>query len=147
MLSELTTNQKGAIAETAIVHHATRLGIEVYRPVAEGGRCDFVFAMGSTLLRVQCKWAVRRGTAIVVPCYSARRARDRLVRTFYSPDEIDAFAAYCMDLDRCYFLPVDRFPGRSAIQLRLEPPLNNQRVGINWASEFEFGATLSGAGP
>ena len=147
MLSELTTSQKGAIAETAVVHHATRLGIEVYRPVAEGGRCDFIFGVGTKLLRVQCKWAARRGGAIVVPCYSARRTRDGLVRRFYPPDEIDAFAAYCLDVDRCYSLPVGRFPRRSAIQLRLEPSRNNQRAGVNWASEFEFGATLSNAGP
>jgi hypothetical protein len=40
---ELSTDQKGAIAETAIAAHATRLGIEVYRSVAEGGRFDLLF--------------------------------------------------------------------------------------------------------
>jgi hypothetical protein len=34
----LTTDQKSAIAETAIAHAATKLGIEVYRSIAEGGR-------------------------------------------------------------------------------------------------------------
>jgi hypothetical protein len=32
----LTTDQKGAIAETAIAHAATKLGVEVYRPIDEG---------------------------------------------------------------------------------------------------------------
>jgi hypothetical protein len=32
----LTTNQKGAIAETAIAHEAVKLGIGVYRPLARG---------------------------------------------------------------------------------------------------------------
>jgi hypothetical protein len=40
----MTTDQKGAIAETAIAHEATKLGIEVYRPIAEGGRFDMIFA-------------------------------------------------------------------------------------------------------
>jgi PD-(D/E)XK endonuclease len=39
----LSTNQKGAIAETAITHAAVKLGIAVYRPVAEGGRFDLIF--------------------------------------------------------------------------------------------------------
>jgi hypothetical protein len=53
----LSTNQKGAIAETAIAHAAIKLGIEVYRPVAEGGRFDLVFAFAdASLARVQCKW-------------------------------------------------------------------------------------------
>jgi hypothetical protein len=33
-----TPSQKGAIAETAIAAAATKLGIEIYRPVFEGGR-------------------------------------------------------------------------------------------------------------
>ncbi len=142
MLPELTTNQKGAIAETSIARAAIKLGIEVYRPFAEGGRFDFVFLIGEQLLRVQCKWATRRGAVLIVPCYSARRTRDGLTRRGYTSDEIDAFAVYCDDLDRCYFLPIARFPGRSQIRLRLEPSRNNQRSGVNWASEYEFDATL-----
>jgi hypothetical protein len=44
----LTTDQKGAIAETAIAHAATKLGIEVYRPIAEGGRFDMIFSASSS---------------------------------------------------------------------------------------------------
>ena len=39
----MTTDQKGAIAELAIQLAATKLGIDVYRPVAEGGRYDMIF--------------------------------------------------------------------------------------------------------
>jgi hypothetical protein len=40
----MTTDQKGAIAETAVAHAAVKLGIDVYRPVVEGGRYDLVSA-------------------------------------------------------------------------------------------------------
>jgi hypothetical protein len=53
----LTSDQKGAVAETAIVHAAIKLGISVYTPVAEGGRYDMIFELGWRLVRVQCKWA------------------------------------------------------------------------------------------
>jgi hypothetical protein len=145
-LPDLTTNQKGAIAETAIVHQAVKLGVEVYSPVVEGGRYDYIFVVGAELIRVQCKWAARRGAVVVVPCYSARRARSGVLRRFYTPDEIDAFAAYCAELDRCYFLPLERFGGRSAIQLRLERSRNNQRARVNWAADYEFEATLRPSG-
>ena len=138
----LTTDQKGAVAETAIVHAAVKLGISVYTPVAEGGRYDMIFELGASLVRVQCKWAPRHGDVIVVRCYSTRRNCDGLMRKLYSPDEIDAFAAYCADLDRCYFLPLETFGQRSAIQLRLAPGRNNQKAGVNWAKDFEFAATL-----
>ena len=57
----MTTNQKGAIAEAAIALEAVKLGVEVYRPMAEGGRYDLIFGLEDRLLRVQCKWAARRG--------------------------------------------------------------------------------------
>ncbi len=141
-MSELTTNQKGAIAETAVVHAATRLGIEVYRPVSEGGRFDFIFLLASRLVRVQCKWAARHGDVLLVRCYSARRTRDGIVTRRYGPDEIDAFAAYCPDVHQCYFLWMSQFAGQSRIQLRLEPSRNNQQAGVHWAEDYEFAATL-----
>jgi hypothetical protein len=43
----LTTDQNGAIAELAVALEAARLGIEVYRPVQEGGRYDMIFNLHS----------------------------------------------------------------------------------------------------
>jgi hypothetical protein len=47
----LTTDQKGNIAETTIVAAAVKLGIDVYRPVGEGGRYDMIFEINERLLR------------------------------------------------------------------------------------------------
>ena len=138
----LSTNQKGAIAETAIVHAAVKAGLGVWRPVVEGERYDLILRTGSTLVRVQVKWAVRQGEVVVVRCYSSRRARSGLVNRSYTADEIDAVAAYCAELDRCYLLPMELCAGRRHLYLRLGPPRNNQRLGINWARDFEFAATL-----
>jgi PD-(D/E)XK endonuclease len=138
----LTTDQKGAIAEMAIAWEATRQGIEVYRPLSEGGRFDMIFLLGDDLARVQCKWAPRQGDAIVVRCYSCRRAREGHRRRRYEAHEIDAIAAYCPDNGTCYYLPIDWVAGRRQILLRLAPTQNSQRIGIHWAKEFEFAATL-----
>jgi hypothetical protein len=90
-------------------------------------RYDLIFDLRDRLVRVQCKWATRRGDVLVVRCCSHRRNRDGLVRRSYATGEIDAFAAYCVDLDRSYFLPFELFAARTAIQLRLAPARNNQR--------------------
>ena len=142
----LTTGQKGAIAEGAIALEAIKLGIEVYRPVAEGGRFDMIFLVRDRLIRVQCKSAPLCGDVVVVRCYSARRTREGLRRRLYSGDEIDAFAVYCPDLDRCYFLPLESFEGQSQVYLRLSPTRNSQRSLVNWAKDFEFAATLGAYG-
>src|SRR5262245_49817752 len=142
----LTTDQKGNVAETAIVAAAIKLGIDVYKPVGEGGRYDMIFELEDRLWRIQCKWAPRHRDVVVLRCYSSRRNRDGLVRRKYVAGEFDAFAAYCPDNDVCYFLPYEFFDGRTQVNLRLGPCKNNQYVGIHWASAFEFAATLGAPG-
>ena len=120
----LTTNQKGAVAEAAIALEAIKLGIGVYRPLGDE-RCDFIFDLHPRLMRVQCKWASRRGGVIVVQLYSARRTAGGVRRMYYSPTEIDAFAAYAPDTGRCYFAEFAQIGVRQALNLRLEPAKNN----------------------
>ncbi|MGH3091258.1 MAG: group I intron-associated PD-(D/E)XK endonuclease [Gaiellaceae bacterium] len=134
----VTTDQKGAIAETAIGHAAVKLGIDVYRPIVEGGRYDLIFNLGARLLRIQCKWAKRRGSVVAVRCSSCRRTANGLLHRTYTAQEIDAIAAFCPDTDRCYFLPVDLVAGRRELSLRLDPTRNGQKRGIRWADDFDF---------
>ena len=142
-LPNMTTDQKGAVAELAVQLAATKLGIDVYRPVAEGGRYDMIFDLGGDLVRVQCKWVSRYGDVLVARCYRARRNRDGLVRRLYTREEIDAYALYCLELDRCFFVPMAHAEGMQEIRLRLAPARNNQRKGIHWADDFDLAARLS----
>jgi hypothetical protein len=141
----LTTDQKGVIAELAIARQAAELGIGVWGSYTVE-RYDLMFDLRPGLVRVQCKWAGRQGDVLVVRCCSHRRNRDGIMRRTYSRDEIDAFAAYSADLNRCYFLPIDEFEGRRTIALRLNPSRNNQKERINWAEDYEFAATLGRLG-
>ena len=134
----LTTDQKGAVAETAIIHAAVKLGIRVFKPVNDGERCDLIFDLGPRLLRVQCKWARRQGDVVVLRCYSSRRSRDGFVTRVYTAEEVDVFAAYCPDVERCYLVPIDVISGQRYIWLRLTETRNNQAVGVRWARDFEF---------
>jgi len=137
----LSTNQKGAIAETAIAHAALKLGIEVYRPVAEGGRFDLIFAFAdASLARVQCKWARKLGDVVELRTYSSRRTADGFLYRPYTVAEIDAIAAYCLETDRCYYLDAALVDGRKVFHLRLAPARNNQAAGVHWATDYELGA-------
>jgi hypothetical protein len=143
----MSTDQKGNIAEAAVTLAAVKLGLDVYRPVGEGGRCDLILGIGDRLLRVQCKWAARQGDVILVRCYSARRTgRGKVVTRRYTTDEVDAFAAYSQDLDRCFFLPPKLWANRRLVQLRIAPALNNQVRRIHWADEYDFAARLRAIG-
>ena len=142
---ELTTDQKGAIAESRVAAAAIELGIGVSRPVSPL-RYDLVFDLGDRLARVQCKWASRNGSVVVIRCRTSRRGPNGYIKTDYRASEIDLIAAYCGDLDVCYLLPIERFDGRSAIQLRLTTARNNQHQLVNWAAEYRLGATLKRLG-
>ena len=107
-------NEKGNIAEAAIAAAAVRLGISVLRPQFEHGRYDLVFEVDNRFLRIQCKWAPRQGEVVVVRLSGHRITTRGSVRTTYSADEIDAVAAYCQELDECYWLPIDL--GRAGVE-------------------------------
>ena len=138
----LTTNQKGLVAETAIVHECVKRGVGVARPL-DDAPYDLILDLGTRLLRIQCKWAVRRGAVIVIPTRRCRRGREGHIHRSYGVDEIDAVAAYCPETGCCYLLPHELSVDRAVVQLRLAPAKNNQITGIRWARDHELGATLS----
>ena len=142
----LTSDQKGSIAEIEIAAAAIRLGVGVYKPLNDGERYDLIFDLGSRLLRVQCKWARRRGDVVIVAFRSCRRSADGYVRRTYTADEVDVFAAYCLELDRCFLIPLQVAPTAGAMHLRVSPARNAQLAAINWAKDFTFEATLGTSG-
>jgi PD-(D/E)XK endonuclease len=136
----LSTNQKGAIAETRITAAAVELGIEVYRPVVEGGRYDLILGVGDRLFRTQCKWANREGDVVVVRGRTCRHTPRGYVWTTYSAAEVEGIAAWCPDTAECYFIPIAEIDGQSCMHLRLAPARNNQELLVHWASQYRLGA-------
>jgi PD-(D/E)XK endonuclease len=137
---EHNPNHKGNVAELAIATEAARLGVSVLKPLTEHEVYDLAFDMGSRILRVQCKWATFNGDVVHIHVGRCRTSHRGYLRSTYRDDEIDALAAYCEALDRCYLLPVKRIAGRYTIQLRVRPTRNNQRAAINFAADYELGA-------
>ncbi len=136
----LSSNAKGAIAEAEIAVAATKLGVTVLKPMAEHGRYDLVFEIAGRLLRVQCKWGGldREAGVIKVSVRTSRFTPRGYVRSPYGEHEVDLFAVYCGDLDRCYLLPCALVAGMQAVQLRLTPPRNGQRACITLANDYGF---------
>jgi prevent-host-death family protein len=133
------TNHKGNVAELAIATEAAKLGLSVLKPLTEHERYDLVIGIAGRLSRVQCKWASLRGKVVKVRFASCHHSPTRgYVRTTYGADEVDAIAAYCHDLGKCYFLPIGNFAGKKAVHLRIGPARNNQRASLHWAADYEF---------
>jgi hypothetical protein len=136
----MNSNVKGAVAEQAIVLAATKLRVPVWRPVSEHGRADLVLEIGGRLLRVQVKWG-RLSAArdvVIVSLFTSRCTTHGHVRGTYAADEVDLFAIYCGQLDRCFLLPSVVGAGKTELRLRLTPPRNGQQLCITLAADFDF---------
>lgn len=144
MFVEHNPNHKGNVAELAIAKEAAKLGLSVLKPLTEHEVYDLAFDVGERILRVQCKWATFNGGVIHVHVGRCRTTLRGQVRSTYCESEIDALAAYCGKLDRCYLLPAGMVAGKHAVQLRVSPARNNQRAAINFAKDYELGAVAQG---
>ncbi len=133
-------NVKGNAAELAIAAEAAQLGLAVYMPLTEHGRCDLVLGIAGRLVRVQCKWAQKKGDVVFVRLATSRRTRDGYLRTTFAATEIDAVGAYCEELNTCFLIPIEIAEGKQAISLRLAAARNGQRAALNWADQYRLGA-------
>ena len=134
-----SSNDKGNVAELAIATEAAKLGLSVLKPLTEHERYDLVLGIGGRLLRVQCKWAALRQEVIVVRLAGSYHSPTRgYVSKTYGADEVDAIAAYCHDLHKCFLLPIAEFAGRRSVHLRLGQARNNQRAALHFAARYEF---------
>jgi prevent-host-death family protein len=131
---------KGAIAEAVIYAEAVKLGLVVLRPQVEGRRYDLIIDTGPRLLRVQCKWAPRQGKVVVVRTQTSRHTPHGYVTSTYTADEIDGIAAYCQELERCYYVPIEVAAGHRSLHLRLAPAGNRQEAAVHWAADYPLGA-------
>jgi prevent-host-death family protein len=136
----MDSNRIGAIAETAVAAEAIQLGFDVYRPIVDGGRCDFLFEVQGQPLRVQCKSAPMRRDVVVVRARTCRRGPNGFVHGVYSSHEVDVIAAYCPELKRCFAVPITTFGAGGTVYLRLTPTRNGQRAGLHFADDYPLGA-------
>ncbi len=147
-MRELSTNDKGAIAESGIRHAAALCHIGVYQPLSSHSRADLVLEIGRDLFRVQVKWGRidPSGDMIVARVGGSYLSAAGYVRSSYSEDEIDLLAIYCAELNRSFLLPASKIAGMQSVQLRLTPPRNNQVACINLADEFAFEGAVAQLG-
>ena len=141
----MNSNVKGAVAEQAIVLAAMKAGIPVLGPVAEHGRTDLALEIGGDLFRVQVKWG-RLSAArdvVIVRVGTCRLTPRGYIRRTYSEHEVDLFAVYCGELDRCFLVPAKLVVHKTCVSLRLAPPRNRQRSCINLADDFTFDGAVA----
>jgi hypothetical protein len=138
-----TTDQQGSIAEASIAAAAIKLGIDAYKPLSDGTRSDLIFDLDGRLARVQCKWSSRYGDVIVIPCYSTRRAITGLTSGTTAPTRWTRSPPTArIQIDATSSRSITWPAGAPTSSFALHQS-DNQEAGIDWARDYEFGATLA----
>jgi len=128
----------GDLSEAMILSRLLRLGRAVSKPIGDNQRYDFVIDEGDgSFNRVQCKTGRILDGAVRFPTCSTRSSGAKAGKHFNYKGQIDAFAIYCPDNDKCYMIGVDEVGTREG-SLRLEDTKNGQAVGVRWAGLFEI---------
>jgi hypothetical protein len=133
------TKQIGETSEAKVVAELKSLGYTVLTPFGDNEKYDLVYDSGNEFIRVQVKTGrLKDNGAIKFRLRTAgHNNTEGTYRKSYSQDEIDKFAVYCPDNNKCYLVDIEDTP-ETKMSLRVEPPNNGQTKGINMAKEFNF---------
>lgn len=114
---QLSTNQKGAISEGAVIQRLMTIGVLPFTPVCQGGRVDLLGFVPESrkFLRFQVKTARRQrlGSAVF-----QLRARTGGIHTCYGVDDFDILVAHSPTVDACYISRADEIHGRTSSTVR-----------------------------
>ena len=120
----LTNHDKDLMACCKVDMRALILGAVISRPTTDFARYDRIIDWEGRLYRAQIKY-VSRAASNCVGAVSLNLRKEN--RPCYTASEIDALLVYIAQTDQlCWFGP-EIFDGRSALQIRFTPPLNNQK--------------------
>ena len=128
----------GQRTEAIVLAELVKRGHRVLIPFGVNHRYDFVLDLGEKFVRVQVKTARIAGGCVHFNCQSIRSNTKRTHCRDYR-GEADLFIAYCPANGQVYAVPVDEAT-RTHVSLRLDPPANNQELGVRWATDYELTA-------
>jgi len=96
--STLTTRQKGALAEAAVLLRLTLLGYNPYSSPFDGDQIDWIVFVDGRPVRIAVRWAQQRSG---LPVVSLVRSNGRMT-TRYADDAFDVIVGYSLYLDTAF---------------------------------------------
>jgi hypothetical protein len=123
----------------AIMFALRTSGYGIYVPFGENTRIDLILENGSGLRRVQCKTGrLKDGAVRFATCSTYAHHPNPKIKKRRYVGEVDDFAVFCPDLGAVYLIPIEDVDVKSEATLRVDPPRNNQMVGVRFAATYEI---------
>ncbi len=135
MLSNTTA--KGEYACTKFELRAYEKGAIVSKPICECSY-DRIIDYNGKMYKVQVKYANSASSAAegAVQAVVGKAAKEKGHHVPYLEDEIDIIVVYLPKIDKICWFEKDIWKGKKKLQIRYEPPKNNQKKGCRLASDF-----------
>ena len=135
----LNPTRIGDISEAMCLTKFLQKGWDVAVPFGHGHAYDLIVdrKLGNGLERVQVKTARwnEKGFWVVPLTRSVDKSRSEKDRY---EGQVELIAAYCQKHGKVFLFPFSACSAKFALQIRACDPLNNQKSGINYASDFEL---------
>lgn len=111
------TKAIGETSELIIMSHMLANGYKILQPYGDNQRYDFVIDNGNlSISRVQCKTARYKNGKLIFSaasnCGHLNRSRKKYA------GEVEFFATYCPELDKCYLIPMELIGKRNHFIMR-----------------------------
>lgn len=126
-----TPTKKGSITEAVVLAALVKAGKKVVIPYGNYGEYDLLIDEGTRFVKVQCKTGKLTDGVVNFRAYTHNSLGDKS----YS-DQIDWFGVFCPQNQKTYLVPASKC-NMGTVSLRVDPPKNNWKKRIVWASQFE----------
>ena len=139
VIKMLNTISIGDLGESYAIMKFTQAQAIVSKPLTNNARYDLIIEHNGKLYRTQVKTtgAIKDGK-MEFATKTTNYSKGNWKSNSYTHDEIDLFFLYCAENNWCgLYIPEDETIPQS-LTVRLEPPKNNQRVGIRLAEDYSF---------
>jgi hypothetical protein len=138
LLQEPLINSK-TIGDISVLKIATALlqkDVRVLFPFGDNARYDLAIDDGK-IHRIQCKTAHANARSVTIPSVSSYHHRHGGFRHYL--DDVEFLAAYCVENDKCYLVPIDKVGGGQSMRLSL----TEDGRGLLLALDYEIRQPLS----
>lgn len=135
------TKTKGDIGVLKVQADAAEQGWTVMLPLTEHSAFDIVIYREGIFKRVQVKYRSAKKGSLHIAFQSIWSDRKGTHRVKANKDNIDLYAVYCPDTNKCYYFSPKNF--KTSVSLRINKPANGQELGINFADKFRTIASIA----
>nr|DAL49299.1 MAG TPA_asm: PD-(D/E)XK endonuclease [Caudoviricetes sp.] len=137
----MNSKDKGNMTEAKALYEFIKRGIPVYRPFGDNTRCDMIIDVNNNLYRIQAKTSnmESHGSIMGYTRSSKNHTTNKRLDTYVG--QVDYFVFYSQSRDKIALVPMGVIGEQKSINLRLDPPKNNQK-NVHYFDDFSIDNVL-----